>query len=261
MLEPMAVTLIPSRPLDSRNDLMPGRAIIEAAPGGWSGVALSEWELNAAAWTDRHPHDEINYVLAGELHVESDGETVVAHAGDTVWVRAGSTGTYTAPVHARMLAIYGPNPDGAESDSFEYRTLKNPATAADVHDLAAAMPHVTVDRGPLGNAVYQVGGKTFVFFRNPRPDAVDPDTGERYDDVIVFWVESDADKEALVQDPSSPFFTTPHFNGHRSVLVRASRLGELSRDELAEVVQDAWLARASPARARTWIAARDTAQR
>jgi hypothetical protein len=118
------------------------------------------------------------------------------------------------------------------------------------------MPHTTADDGPLGNTVYQVGGKTFVFFRNPRPDAVDPDTGVRYDDVIVFWVESDAEKQALVQDPSTPFFTTPHFNGHRSVLLRGSRIGELTRDELAEVVQDAWLARASRARARTWLASR-----
>src|SRR3954447_17112410 len=119
------------------------------------------------------------------------------------------------------------------------------------------MPHVSRNPGTEDNAVYQVGGRTFVFFRNPRPDAFDPETGERYDDVIVFWVESDADKQALVQDPSSPFFTTPHFNGHRSVLLRASRLGELTGDELAEVVQDAWLARASPARARAWLAARD----
>ena len=119
----MSVTLIPNVPLDDREDVMAGRTIIDADPGGWSGIALSEWELNAAAWTDRHPHDEVNYVLEGELHVESDGETVVAGPGDTVWVRAGSVGTYTAPVHARMLAIYGPNPDGAESDSFEYREL------------------------------------------------------------------------------------------------------------------------------------------
>jgi ethanolamine utilization protein EutQ (cupin superfamily) len=119
----MAPTLIPGVPLEDRDAFMPGRTIIDADPAGWTGVALTEWELRAASWTDRHPHDEINYVLAGELHVESDGETVVARAGDTVWVRAGSTGTYTAPVQARMLAIYGPNPDGAESDSFEYREL------------------------------------------------------------------------------------------------------------------------------------------
>ena len=128
------------------------------------------------------------------------------------------------------------------------------ARVQDVHDLALAMPYVTVLGGSTGNPVYQVGGKSFVFFRNPRPDAVDPDTGERYEDVIVLWVPSESDKLALVQDPRSPFFTTPHFDGHLSVLVRASRLGEITRDELAEVVQDAWLCRASPSRAAKWLA-------
>jgi hypothetical protein len=116
------------------------------------------------------------------------------------------------------------------------------------------MPNVVVEKGSQDNAVYQVGGKSFVFFRNARPDAVDPDTGERYDDVIVIWVETDDDKAALVQDPCSPFFTTEHFNGHRSVLVRASRLGEVTREELGELIQDAWLARASKRRATAWLA-------
>ena len=123
-----------------------------------------------------------------------------------------------------------------------------------MHELALAMPHVTVEYGTGDNPVYQVGGKSFIFFRNPRPDAVDPDTGERYPDVIVFWVGSDADKQALVQDESSPFFTTAHFNGHPSVLLRASRIGEISRRELAEVIQDAWLSRASARRAAVWLA-------
>jgi hypothetical protein len=73
--------------------------------------------------------------------------------------------------------------------------------------------------------------------------------------VIVFWVASEEDKQALVQDEASPFFTTPHFNGHRSVLLRASRIGERSRGELAEIVQDAWLSRASARRAATWLKA------
>ena len=115
------------------------------------------------------------------------------------------------------------------------------------------MPHVTVAHGSGDNPIYQVGGKSFVFFRNPRPDAVDPATGERYPDVIVFWVPSESDKQALVQDEASPFFTTPHFDGHPSVLVRGSRIGELTVQELAEVIQDAWLARASPARAAAWL--------
>lgn len=129
------------------------------------------------------------------------------------------------------------------------------ARVDDVHELALGMPHVTVSHGPSGNPVYQVGGKSFVFFRTPRPDAADPETGERYPDVIVFWVLSESEKQALVQDPASPFFTTAHFDGHRSVLLRASRIGELTRQELTEVVQDAWLAQASPRRRTAWLAA------
>ena len=128
-----------------------------------------------------------------------------------------------------------------------------PARVADVHELALGMPHVVEVTGRAENPVYQVGGKSFVFFRTPRPDAVDPDTGERYADVIVFWVASDEDKQALVRDESSPFFTTPHFDGHLSVLLRASRIGELTRQELAELIQDAWLCRASARRAATWL--------
>lgn len=127
------------------------------------------------------------------------------------------------------------------------------ARVEDVHELALAMPHVTVIEGTHGNAIYQVGGRSFVFFRNPRPDAFDPATGERYDDVIVIWVADDTDKQALVQDERSPFFTTPHFDGHPSVLLRASRLAEVSRDEVRELVQDAWLARASDRRAQHWL--------
>jgi hypothetical protein len=126
----------------------------------------------------------------------------------------------------------------------------------DVHDTALAMPHVTVARGGE-RPVYQVGGKSFVFFRGPRKDAVDPETGERYDDVVVFWVADEGEKLALVEDPGTPWFTTPHFDGHSSVLLRASRIGELTREELVEVVQDAWLSQASARRARLWLASLD----
>ncbi|OBF54204.1 hypothetical protein A5756_14470 [Mycobacterium sp. 852002-53434_SCH5985345] len=131
-----------------------------------------------------------------------------------------------------------------------------PARLSDVHEIAASMPHVQRLEGPKGNAIYQVGGKSFVFFRTPQPDATDPDTGERYADVIMFWVESESDKLALTQDPDSPFFTTDHFAGHPSVLVRAARLPEIGRTELTELIQDAWLSRASKRRAAAWLADR-----
>lgn len=129
-----------------------------------------------------------------------------------------------------------------------------PARVADIHEIAASMPHVKRIEGPKGNPIYQVGGKSFVFFRTPQPDAEDPATGERYADVIMIWVESEMDKAALVQDPDSPFFTTDRFEGHPSVLVRASRLREIGKVELTELVQDAWLSRASKRRADRWLA-------
>jgi hypothetical protein len=130
-----------------------------------------------------------------------------------------------------------------------------PGTVGDVHRIAASMPHVKRLEGPKGNPIYQVGGKSFVFFRTPQPDCADPDTGKRWSDVIMLWVESESDKLALIQDPASPFFSTAHFDGHPSVLVRASRLAEIDLTELTELIQDAWLSRASNTRARSWLAA------
>src|SRR6201996_1983095 len=134
-----------------------------------------------------------------------------------------------------------------------------PARVADVHELALAMPHVTRLDGSQGKPVYQVGSRSFIFFRNPRPDAADPVTGERYDDVIVFWVESEADKQSLIDDEGTPFFTTPHFDGHPSVLIRERDLPGISYLELSEVIADAWLSRASRSRATAWLKSRGLA--
>jgi hypothetical protein len=121
---------------------------------------------------------------------------------------------------------------------------------ADIHDIARSLPGVTVAGGR--STVYQVSRRSFIFFRNPRPDAFDPHTGERYTDVIVFWVDSELEKEAILADASLPFFRTPHFGGHPSVLLRASRVGEMSRDELAGFVEGAWLSRAGPRAIARW---------
>ena len=121
--------------------------------------------------------------------------------------------------------------------------MSAPATERDIHEIATSLPGVTTWPDRPERPIYQVRGKSFVFFRSPRPDAVDAATGERLTDVVVFWVADDGEKQALVDGPG-PFFTTPHFNGHRSVLLRLAHIGQLSRDELAEVITDAWLSRA-----------------
>lgn len=113
----------PAQALSSYGQGMRSRWIIPPAPEGWAGLALSEWELHGAGWTDRHPHDELNFVLEGELHIECDGHEVVLGTGDCARVPAGSVGRYWAPVHARMLAVYGPNPQGTPTEYGEHFEL------------------------------------------------------------------------------------------------------------------------------------------
>lgn len=91
-----------------------GRWIIAPDPEGWTGILLAEWELQAAGWEDMHLQEETNFVLEGELHVETGGSTVIVRAGDSVQVPTGQVGRYWAPRYARMLTVQGPNPTGAE---------------------------------------------------------------------------------------------------------------------------------------------------
>ena len=107
-------------PVADRYPRMRARWIVAPRHEGWSGYAISEWELHGAGFADRHPHDENAFVLAGELHVEVAGIEVVARTGDNIRVPAGATGKYWAPRYARMLGIYGPNPDGGPSEYLEY---------------------------------------------------------------------------------------------------------------------------------------------
>ncbi len=98
------------------------RDIIAAQADGWTEPAIMEWELKGESWTDWHPHVEYNYVIDGQLFVESGGVTVEARGGDLVRVPAGTVGRYWAPKYARLLAIYGPN-RGQPSREIEYRKL------------------------------------------------------------------------------------------------------------------------------------------
>lgn len=127
------------------------------------------------------------------------------------------------------------------------------ARLADLDAVAMRLPGVERNTSPDGRHSYEVGGKAFVLSRGPRKDAVDPETGERMEDVLVFWVADLGDKDALVQG-DGPFFTTPHWNGYKGVLLRERDLGQVSRRELEEVVTDAWLARAPKRLAQEFLA-------
>ena len=72
----------------------------------------------------------------------------------------------------------------------------------------------------------------FCFHRSRRPDAVDAETGERLDDVLVFRVADLGVKELLLSDARGIYFTTPHWDGYSAVLMRIPDLDRLDRDEL-----------------------------
>ena len=126
------------------------------------------------------------------------------------------------------------------------------ACLADLDELAMALPEVAKAQAQGDRPAYQVKGRSFVIFRGPRKDAVDEKTGERLLDVVMIAVPGPEDKAAIL-DSGPPWFTTPHFNGYNAVLVREAHLGQLTRDELAEVVEDAWLAKAPKRLAKQWL--------
>jgi len=61
-------------------------------------------------------------------------------------------------------------------------------------------------------------------------------------------------KELMLADDRELFFTTPHFDGYAAVLVRIPQLARLDRDELEDLVAEAWLTRAQTRVAKSWLA-------
>ena len=126
----------------------------------------------------------------------------------------------------------------------------------DLDELALALPQATKELSEDGRPVYRVHGKLFCFHRGRRPDTVD-ENGERLDDVLMFRVADLDVKELLLSDSRGIYFTTPHFKGYPAVLVRIANLGRLDRDELRDLVGEAWLTRAHKRVAKAWLAAQE----
>ena len=125
---------------------------------------------------------------------------------------------------------------------------------ADLDELALAMPQATKEVSEDGRPSYLVHGKRFCIHRSRRPDAVDPETGERLDDVLMFRVADLGVKELMLADERGVYFTTRHFDGYPAVLVRISDLARLDGEELFDVVAEAWLTRAQKRVAKAWLA-------
>jgi len=96
-------------------------------------------------------------------------------------------------------------------------------------------------------------GKLYLVHRGRRPDALDRETGERLDDVLMFRVADLGVKELLLSDARRLYFTTPHFDGYPAVLVRIPDLARLDLGELGDLIAEAWLTRAQKRVAQEWL--------
>jgi hypothetical protein len=122
------------------------------------------------------------------------------------------------------------------------------ARAEDVEAICSALPQTEFGTSwgdvPTWKVPRGDKGRGFLLHRKPDRTAIDPETGELYDDLLVIVTPGPGEKAALVDDPDLPFFTIDHFRNYNAVLIQESRLGEISLDELREVITDAWATRA-----------------
>jgi len=120
------------------------------------------------------------------------------------------------------------------------------ATLRDLDGLALELPETTKEVDRDGRPSYLVTGKWFVFHRPPRRDAP-------FDDVLAFRTDGIESKELLLADPRGIWFTTPHWNGYPGILIHIPDLKRLSKAELREAVEEAWLMRAPKKLARAYL--------
>jgi len=111
----------------------------------------------------------------------------------------------------------------------------------DVREIALGLPE-TNEQPSRGHAFWRVRDKGFVWER-PLGQTDLRALGDRAPDgpILGVRVETLGIKEALISGDPEVFFTIPHFDGYSAVLVRLERIG---REELREVIVEAWLTRA-----------------
>ena len=113
----------------------------------------------------------------------------------------------------------------------------------DVARLALALPG-TDERISRDNRQWRVKDKLFVWERPLRKtDLAALGDAAPAGPILVARVEHEGAKQALVQDPSGIYFTTPHFDGYPAILVQLEPIG---LEDLEELVTEAWLCRAPP---------------
>ncbi len=120
----------------------------------------------------------------------------------------------------------------------------------DVRRIALSLPETT-EQAMHGLPSWRVRKKLFVWERPLRKSDVEA-LGDAAPDgpILGARVEHIVAKEALLADDPEVYFTTPHFDGYPSVLVRLERIAV---SELEELTIEAWLARAPKRLAQQYV--------
>jgi len=130
------------------------------------------------------------------------------------------------------------------------------ATWADVESIALALPEVA-EEPSYGDRAWKVRKKTFAWERPLRQKEVEelggfePDGRAPTGDILGIRVADEEAKQALTSSEPDIFFVTSHFDGYPAVLIRLARIG---RDELEEVLIEAWLVKAPKRLAAAYLA-------
>ena len=113
---------------------------------------------------------------------------------------------------------------------------------ADVEALAGGLEGVE-EGTSYGNRAWKVKGKLFVWERPLRKKEIEalggfePEGEAPSGEILGVRVPDEGAKRALVESEPEIYFTTPHFDGHASVLIR---LDAISRADLEEAIVEAW---------------------
>ena len=116
------------------------------------------------------------------------------------------------------------------------------ASFQDVRRIAMALPG-SEERISRERLQWRVGGKLFVWERPLRKKEIEelggfePEGAAPAGEILGVRVPDEGAKRALVSSEPEIYFTTPHFDGHPSVLVRLDRI---PRADLEEAILEAW---------------------
>lgn len=123
----------------------------------------------------------------------------------------------------------------------------------DVARLALALPEAAAGT-TYGSRSWKVGGRLFVWERPLRKTELAQLGDAAPDgDILGARVPDEEAKRALVESEPEIYFTTPHFDGHATVLILLERIPVA---DLEEAIVEAWLARAPAKLADAYLAGR-----